>query len=406
MRRTYLLLLPLLAIAALALLGLAIFEHKGYVLFAYKGFRYESSLWAFLLLVLALGLLLWLLRLAIRATLTSLGVINPWSGRHRARRLRAASAHGFQELIEGRWAKAQQHLTQLARNQPQPLIHYLGAARAANHLEQYEQSDALLAEALQRQPHAELAIALTHADLQLTRNQLDAACETLQAMHERHPHNPQVLRQLQQAHARRGDWQAVLQLLPALRKEKALSTAQLITLELQAWRDYLHGLQLHDGDASTLAGLAQAWEQLSGNLRQEPELLAVYAERLRQLGAAQDAEALLRKALNRAYDSRLARLYGLLRGPDAPRQLQCAESWLRQHPQDPALLLTLGRLCLHNQLWGKARAYFENSLSIEKHPETCAELARLLAQLGEGEHSNRLFQDGLTLLDQRLGGKH
>ena len=71
-------------------------------------------------------------------------------------------------------------------------------------------------------------------------------------------------------------------------------------------------------------------------------------------------------------------------------------------PQDPALLLTLGRLCLQNQLWGKARDYFETSLKLERHPETCAELARLLAGLGDTERSNQLFQEGLGMLDERL----
>ena len=401
MKRVYRLLLSLLVIGALALLGLAFFQHKGYVLFAYKGFRYESSLWAFIVLVLLVCLLIWLLRLAIRATLTSLGLINPWSGLHRARRIRNASANGFQELIEGRWAKAQSHLASIARNESQPLIHYLGAARAANHLEQYEQSDALLAEALQRQPQAELAIALTHAELQQSRNQLDAASETLQVMLERYPRNLQLLRQLQQVQVLRGDWQALLQLLPALRKDKALPAEQLIALERQAWSEYLHRLAVQDADAATLA---KTWAALSPGLHTEPELLALYAERLRRLNATGAAEELLRKALNQAYDSRLARLYGLLHGPDATRQLQCAEGWLKQHPEDPALLLTLGRLCLHNQLWGKARGYFESSLSFEKHPETCAELARLLAQLGEVERSNALFQQGLGLLDQRLSG--
>ncbi|WP_442957724.1 heme biosynthesis protein HemY, partial [Polaromonas sp.] len=74
------------------------------------------------------------------------------------------------------------------------------------------------------------------------------------------------------------------------------------------------------------------------------------------------------------------------------------------HPKDADLLLTLGRLCVQNQLWGKAKEYFESSLVFQRHPETCAELARLLTQLGEVERSNRLFQEGLGLLDQRLSG--
>ncbi|MCY1380050.1 heme biosynthesis-associated TPR protein [compost metagenome] len=96
------------------------------------------------------------------------------------------------------------------------------------------------------------------------------------------------------------------------------------------------------------------------------------------------------------------RLYGLLRGRDPARQLQTAEGWLKEHPSDASLLLTLGRLCLRNRLWGKAREYFETSLSFRRDSETCAELARLLAQLGEVERSNQLFQEGLGLLDQRL----
>ena len=84
------------------------------------------------------------------------------------------------------------------------------------------------------------------------------------------------------------------------------------------------------------------------------------------------------------------------------RQLQAAEGWLKDHPNDPGLLLTLGRLCLQNSLWGKARDYLESSLRLQRNPEACAELARLLAQLGDAERSNQLFQEGLGLLDERL----
>ena len=57
---------------------------------------------------------------------------------------------------------------------------------------------------------------------------------------------------------------------------------------------------------------------------------------------------------------------------------------------------------LANSLWGKARDYLESSLQVQRNPEACAELARLLAQLGDTERSNQLFQEGLGLLDNRL----
>jgi len=151
-----------------------------------------------------------------------------------------------------------------------------------------------------------------------------------------------------------------------------------------------------------LQSLNRAWQQLTSAQRQEPALVLAYAEQLRQLGAQIEAEEALRIALKRHYDSHLARLYGLVRGSDPVRQLQTAEGWLKDHPADPSLLLTLGRLCLQNSLWGKARDYLESSLRIQRNPEACAELARLLAQLGDAERSNQLFQEGLGLLDERL----
>lgn len=405
MKRVYLLLAVLVVAAGLALLGLAIAEHKGYVLFAYPGFRYESSLWAFLALVAVVWLLAYLLRLALRLMITSGGLVNPWSRLHRRRRVRLAAELGFLDLAEGRWARALRHLRRAAEDEPQPLMYYLGAARAAHHLGQHQDSDGLLEQALNRQPQAELAVALTHAELQLARGQADAALDTLQAMRERHPGHHLVLRQLQQLYLQRGDWSALLGLLPELRKEKALGDAELAELERQAWRGRLMAIGQDEGASETaLSSLAHAWQQLSSAQRHEPQLLGVYAEQLRRLGAEGEAEALLHAALKRSYDSHLVRLYGLLRGRDPARQLEAAEGWLKQHPEDAGLLLTLGRLCLQNQLWGKAKAYFESSLAFQRHPETCAELARLLAQLGEVEQSNRLFQEGLGLLDQRLCG--
>jgi HemY protein len=51
-------------------------------------------------------------------------------------------------------------------------------------------------------------------------------------------------------------------------------------------------------------------------------------------------------------------------------------------PRDGALLLTLGRLCRQQQLWGKARSYLEAALAIAPSRAAHVELAQLLEQLG------------------------
>lgn len=403
MKRFYILLF--IAIAVAALIGVAMAEHAGYVLISYQNFRYESSLWASLGLLLALVLAFLIVRLLITLVATSTGLVNPWSNQNRRRRVQIAVEQGQMDLAEGRWSSAQRHLHRAAEADPQPLLYYLGAARAANEQGRYDECDSLLERALQRQPQAELAIALSHAQLQQDRGDTDAALVTLQAMHELHRHNPQVLRQLQRLYQQRGDWPQLIRLLPELRKDKVLPAVELAELERRAWGENLSlapWREAEQGSDSGLASLDKAWKALSSAQRQEPALVLAYAEQLRRLNAEAQAEDVLRTALKREYNSHLARFYGLVRGADNGKQLQAAEGWLKQHPQDPSLLLSLGRICLQGRLWGKARDYLEASLRLQANPETCAELARLLAQLGETERSNQLFQQGLGMLDERL----
>ncbi|MBI6559686.1 heme biosynthesis protein HemY [Pseudomonas syringae] len=403
MKRFYVLLF--IAIAAAALIGVAIAEHSGYVLIAYQNFRYESSLWATLALLVAALLVIALLRLLISLLTTSGRVVNPWSRRNRRRRVQMAIEQGQMDLAEGRWSSAQRHLQRAAEADTHPLLYYIGAARAANEQGRYEDCDALLERALERQPQAELAIALNHAQLQQDRGDTEGALTTLLAMKERHPHNPQVLRQLQRLYQQRGDWSDVVRLMPELRKDKVLPPKELAELERRAWGEnlslaaYSEGIE---GAPTGLPSLESAWQGLGSAQRQEPQLVLAYADQLRRLGAEAQAEEVLRSALKREYNSHLARLYGLVRGTDPLKQLQAAEGWLKHHPADPNLLLSLGRICLQGRLWGKARDYLESSLRMERNPETCAELARLLGQLGETDRSNQLFQEGLGLLDERL----
>lgn len=401
MKRLYV--IVFLLVAAAACVGLAISEDAGYVLVAYKNFRYESSLWASLAVLVIVWLVIWGIKLLVELFTVSTGLVNPWSRRNRSRRVQLAIEQGQMDLAEGRWASAQKHLTRAAEAERQPLLFYIGAARAANELGRYEESDNLLERALEHQPQAELAIALSHAQLQVDRADTEGALNTLNAMHERHPHNVQVLRQLQRLHQQRGDWAALIRLLPELRKDKVLPTQELAELERRAWGQNLGLAAQRETDAeAALQSLTLAWQQLTSAQRQEPTLVLAYAEQLRQLGAQSEAEEVVRGALKRTYDSHLVRLYGLLRGSDPVKQLNTAEGWLKARPADASLLLTLGRLCLQNSLWGKARDYLESSLNLERNPETCAELARLLGQLGDTTRSNQLFQEGLNLLDERL----
>ena len=91
------------------------------------------------------------------------------------------------------------------------------------------------------------------------------------------------------------------------------------------------------------------------------------------------------------------RLYGLVEGPDATKQLKRAEAWLSKHGDDPDLLLAAARLCLRNELWGKARSYLETVIALRPTPEAYQEYGRLLTQLGETDAAADAYRDGLGM---------
>ena len=391
----------ILLIAIVGFLGWAIAQDSGYVLISYDRFRYESSFWIFVGLIACLWLLAMVVHWVLGLLHTSGALVNPWSRRHRERRVSKASRSGLRELAEGQWSPALGHLRSAAEHDHHPLVHYLGAARAANELGEHEQSDELLRKAREREPGSGLAIGLTHAQLQIARGQYGEARETLNALHGEHPRHPYVLTLLQQLYVQLEDWSALCRLLPELRKQRVLPPARLSELELLAWTALLEqaGQPPAAYSEESLQALNQKWQTVPSGLRSESLLVRAYADGLSRLGADAKAEEVLYAAIKRQFDTRLVERYGRVLGKEPSRQLANAEGWLKAHPENAELLLALGRLSMRNALWGKARDYLEASLRFEHRPETCAELARLLAQLGDNERSNRLFQEGLGLLE-------
>jgi HemY protein len=62
------------------------------------------------------------------------------------------------------------------------------------------------------------------------------------------------------------------------------------------------------------------------------------------------------------------------------------------HQHDADLLETLGKLCVHLKLWGKAESYYEASLSIEPSAARHLALAKLLEQKGKMTAANQHYR--------------
>jgi HemY protein len=108
----------------------------------------------------------------------------------------------------------------------------------------------------------------------------------------------------------------------------------------------------------------------------------------------------LRDQLRQTWNPRLVYRYGEVAAEDAAAQLSVAEGWLAEHPEDPVLLLTLGKISLRNALWGKARSYLESSIAQQPTPEAYRLLGSLLEQLQEPQQAAACYRQGIELVAQ------
>lgn len=122
-----------------------------------------------------------------------------------------------------------------------------------------------------------------------------------------------------------------------------------------------------------------------------------YANYLKERNADDEVALLLRRAIESKWSDRLVELYGRVGATDAAGQLTQAEKWLQDQPRNATLLMALGRLCLRNRLWGKARSYLEASIGVQPSAAAYRELGVLLEKMGEPKQAMTNFRAALEL---------
>ncbi|WP_298453007.1 heme biosynthesis HemY N-terminal domain-containing protein [uncultured Marinobacter sp.] len=397
-----LLLIVLFALLIGTALSLGLQYDLGYIRISLGNYLIETNFWVGLLLLVVVVALIVLTINLIRRMRQGTGLIANWVSRGKERRARRRTTIGLLALAEGNWPRARKMLTTAASHADTPLINYLAAAQAAFESGDHEAVDELLRKAFESTPGSDMAVGITQAQLQLAGNRLEQALATLVRLRKQSPHHPFVLKLLKTTYLRLEDWRELSKLLPELRKRSVLPESELGELERLVWHNLLERAaedcrrqQQADPNAS-LEPLTRLWDELPGFLRRDEKTIADYARLLADLGDEAQTETLLRKVLHNHWSDDLVNLYGRIEGRKPDEQLLTAEQWLKDRPSNAELLLALGRLSLRNELWGKAREYFETSLRLRRSRDTLAELSRLSAHMGDEEMSIKLMMQGLA----------
>jgi HemY protein len=158
--------------------------------------------------------------------------------------------------------------------------------------------------------------------------------------------------------------------------------------------------------ATDVSALEDAWRKVPEALRRDTRVARAAAEGFIALQSFERAADVIERSLEQTWDSELAALYADCAGTEsiAVRQVSRAERWLTAQPHDAALLLTLGRLCDRQNLWGKARNYIDASLSLAPTYQAHLAAAQLHEQLGDSSAAQKHYRESLNLALARLNG--
>ncbi|MDP2639699.1 MAG: heme biosynthesis HemY N-terminal domain-containing protein [Betaproteobacteria bacterium] len=374
-----------LAVFALAVgLSLAAHLNDGYAILVFPPYRAELSLNLAILLGLAGFVLGYLLLRMVTHTIRLPLYVRDFRRRRRDAKGRAALLVALQAMFEGRYARAEKAAGKAYKLGQAPALSALIAARAAAELRELERRDQWLARADSQDSDARQARLAVQASLLLDDRRYDDALAVLRELSASEPKRISTQRMLMKAHQRLGHWDEVRRLATALAKRGALAEAAAAQLRITA---QIEALRQQAGDAT---GLAACWQRTDDRL--DARVARSAAQLFIDGGECRRAHEIVAAALEAEWSEDLILLYGECLGADVLGQIERAEKWLKSRPRDRALLLTLGRLCLQQELWGKAQSYLEASLSEEPSRSAHVALARLFERIGKPEDANRHYR--------------
>ncbi len=384
----------LLILAALAVgLALAARYNEGYVLLVLPPWRAEISLNLFILASITGFFVIYLLARVVSHTVALPRAVAEFRRQRQQGKSSLALRDAWRLLQEGRYGHAMRAAEKAKPDSATSGMLALAGWRAAHALRDAERS-AQWGQRVREHDSAGLQAArlMTEAEFALEDRRFEDARDALQQLAARQGRHIAALRLSMRAEQGLGNWREVARLVRQLEKHQALTAEQAAPIRSRAVREALRGLR------EDPAGLMRYWRELDDGDRAEPSLALETARALAAAGDFREAQRVIEDVLDEHRDAALVLAYGECdQAGDVLGRIAQAEKWLDRTPRDGALLLTLGRLCRQQQLWGKARSYLEASLAIAPTRAAHVELAQLLDQLEESALAARHYRAAALL---------
>jgi HemY protein len=178
--------------------------------------------------------------------------------------------------------------------------------------------------------------------------------------------------------------------LETLGNEQAVSVDGYAALELRFGTAAM-------SESTNADALSQRWNNFPQWLRETAAMISAYAQRAAELGLEDDAAQVIADALDRQWDDGLVDLYGKLPAGRDDTRLARTEKWLRNQPDNPALLLCQGRLFIAAQVWNKAEERLHRAIVHGGGSDAWENLGRVFSAQGNSANAEVAYANALRL---------
>ncbi len=374
-------------------IGPIVAGHQGYVLIQTDNYNVETSVTGLAIILLLAVVILFIIEWLLRRLMTAGSHTRRWFHGRKNHRARKHTHAALMKLAEGDYRQVEKLMARDARHADQPVVNYLLAAEAAQQRGDDIRSNQYLEHAAEAAEDDQLPVDITRVRIQLARHEDHAARHGVDRLLEMAPRHPEVLRLAEQAFTRTHGWQALLDILPAMRKTQIYDESRIQELERIAYSGLMDQIMENQGSE----GLNSWWQGQSRKVRNDSRLQVALAEHLILCNDHDTAQKIVVKSLKHHQDESLLLLLPRLKSGDPETLEKALRQQIKQHGATPLSNSTMGQLLMKRAEWQTASDYFRAALKQRPDAHDFAWLADVLDRLHKPEESAEMRREGLML---------
>jgi HemY protein len=367
--------------ALIVTMNASFFEDPGYLLLVLGNYSLETTILAF-----ALGLFIFFV--IVRIFFFLLALISPFTWirvgkrfqKKRKSQLRTNTNEGLLSLVSGNLNRSKKFLNKGLKDNDSSVLNYLGLVRVAVEQGENDKVIEILDLALKKHPLDSFSIGRCRAKFLYREGELLSCVGVLKSLQDEMPNESWLLKFLKKVFEELGDWRALEDLEPILRKHKIFSLEE---LDLLKSRIIIEKLRVKS-DIVLEPELTRMWKNTIKPHRMNCEVVEIFALKFFSINLQSKAREIIEFCQAHRWSDDLSLLYGTMdfrEEKDLIEALAVAERWLEKAPDNHLIMLTLARLSIRLKLWGKARDYYKASIGVMPTAAALAELSFLLKGL-------------------------